>query len=120
MTATRYPTIRNCNFSSREDDRGRHVHEAILAADRGCEDCNLIGALDDLEATLADHAESDSEESMRLCREAEEAVESAFLAPVARHEERPVEGIGWYVYVGGQDAGGPFETEADALAHWQK
>jgi hypothetical protein len=40
-------------------------------------------------------------------------------AVVARHEERPVEGSGWYVYVGGQDAGGPFETEADALEAWQ-
>lgn len=75
-----YPTIRNCNFSSRHDDRGRHVREAVLAADRGCDDCDLIGALDDLEATLADHAESDSEESMRLCREAEAAVEAAVLA----------------------------------------
>lgn len=80
MTATKYLTIRNCNFASRHDDRGRHVREALTAADRGCEDCDMIGALDDLEATLADHAESDSEESMRLCREAEEAVEAAFLA----------------------------------------
>lgn len=75
-----WPTIRNCNFAARHDDRGRHVREALTAAGRGCEDCDLIGALDNLEATLADHAESDSEESMRLCREAEEAVESAFLA----------------------------------------
>lgn len=40
--------------------------------------------------------------------------------PVAVHEERPNDGTGWYVYVGGEDAGGPFETEADALAHWKK
>jgi hypothetical protein len=38
---------------------------------------------------------------------------------VARHEERDAEGTGWYVYVGGEDAGGPFETEADALEHWR-
>jgi hypothetical protein len=37
---------------------------------------------------------------------------------IARHEERPGEGTGWYVYVGGKDAGGPFETEADALESW--
>lgn len=37
----------------------------------------------------------------------------------ARLEERPSEGTGWYVYVDGQDAGGPFETEADALSAWQ-
>lgn len=30
-------------------------------------------------------------------------------------EERAEEGTGWYAYVNGQDAGGPFETEADAL-----
>jgi len=40
-------------------------------------------------------------------------------AAVARHEERDSEGAGWYVYVGGKDAGGPFETEADALEHWK-
>jgi hypothetical protein len=38
---------------------------------------------------------------------------------VARHEERASEGTGWYVYVNGKDAGGPFETEADALEHWR-
>ena len=37
----------------------------------------------------------------------------------AQLEERPVEGTGWYVYVGGQDAGGPFETEADAMENWK-
>ena len=42
------------------------------------------------------------------------------MTATARHESRPAEGTGWYVYVGGEDAGGPFETEADALAHWQK
>lgn len=86
-TKSRFPTIRNCNFSSREDDRGRHVREALTAADRGCEDCDLIGALDDLEATLADHAEDGSEESMRLCREAEEAVEAALLVINAAFNE---------------------------------
>lgn len=38
---------------------------------------------------------------------------------VARCEQRAVEGTGWYVYVRGVDAGGPFETEADALEHWR-
>lgn len=38
----------------------------------------------------------------------------------AQHESRPADGTGWYVYVDGEDAGGPFETEADALAHWDK
>ena len=42
------------------------------------------------------------------------------MTATAKHESRPNEGTGWYVYVGGEDAGGPFETEADALASWQK
>jgi len=41
-------------------------------------------------------------------------------AATARHEERPDKGTGWYVYVGGEDAGGPFETEADALESWKR
>jgi hypothetical protein len=39
---------------------------------------------------------------------------------IARHEERPDEGTGWYVYANGQDAGGPFETEDEALEHWSR
>lgn len=81
-----YPTIRNCNFATREDDLGRHVAEALAAADRGCDDCDLIGALDDLEATLIAHAESDSAESERACAEAEEAVEAALLTVNAAFE----------------------------------
>lgn len=38
---------------------------------------------------------------------------------VARHESRPSEGTGWYVYVCGADAGGPFPSEQDALCHWR-
>lgn len=75
-----YPTIRNCNFAAREDARGRHVADALAAADRGCEDCDLIGALDDLEATLKAHAESDSAEAEEACTDAEEAVAAAMLA----------------------------------------
>lgn len=74
-----YPVARNCNFSARKDDRGRHVCEALAAADSGCEDCDLIGALDDLEATLATHAESDSAEAEEATAKAEEAVEAALL-----------------------------------------
>ena len=84
---TTYPTIRNCNFATREDDRGRHVYEAMLAADRGCEDCDLIGSLDALEATLARHAESDSAEAEAACTEAEEDVEAAMLAVNASFED---------------------------------
>jgi hypothetical protein len=81
-----YPTIRNCNFAAREDDLGRHVAEALVASDRGCDDCDLIGALDGLEATLAVHAESDSAEAERACAEAEEAVEAALLVVNAAFE----------------------------------
>lgn len=75
-----YPTIRNCNFASREDDRGRHVYEALLAADRGCDDCDLIGALDALENTLEHNAECGSAEAEEACIDSEEAVEAAILA----------------------------------------
>lgn len=82
-----YPTIRNCGFSTRDDDRGRHVYEALAAADRGCEDCDLIGALNDLEETLKLHAESTLAEDMDACDEAEEAVESALLTVNAACEK---------------------------------
>jgi hypothetical protein len=75
----RWPTIRNRNYSDREDDLGRHVLEAIAAADRGCVDCDLIGTLDDLEQTLALHAESTLAEEMAACDDAEEAVEARLL-----------------------------------------
>ena len=85
--AKRWPTIRNCNLSSREDDRGRHAWEAVVAADRGCEDCDLVGSLDELEAVLARHAESDSAEAEQACTAAEEAVEAALLAIHAAFEK---------------------------------
>jgi len=46
-------------------------------------------------------------------------VSQATAGVTARLEEREVEGTGWYVYVNGRDAGGPFETEADALSVWK-
>lgn len=33
----------------------------------------------------------------------------------AKHEQRKDEGTGWFVYEDGEDKGGPFETESDAL-----
>ena len=81
-----WPTIRNCNFSSREDDRGRHVYEALVAADRGCEDCDLVGSLDALEATLKHNAERGSAEAEEACIQAEEDVEAAMLAVNAAFE----------------------------------
>lgn len=85
--AKRWPTIRNCNFATRRDDLGRHVYDAIVAADRGTEDCDLVGALDGLEAVLASHAERDNAESERACTEAEEAVEAAMLVINAAFEK---------------------------------
>jgi hypothetical protein len=82
-----YPTIRNCNFSTRKDDTGRHVNEALAAFDRGCRDCDLVGALDELEATLAMHAESTLAEEMEACTDAEEAVEAALLTINAAFED---------------------------------
>lgn len=86
VRTVRWPTIRNCNFSTREDDRGRHVYEALLAADRGCDDCDLIGALDALENTLEHNAERGSAEAEEACIDCEEAVEAALLAISAAFE----------------------------------
>lgn len=74
-----WPTIRNCNFASRDDERGRIVLDAVKTADSGCDDCNLIGSLDALEAVLARHAESDSAEADEACTEAEDDVVAALL-----------------------------------------
>jgi hypothetical protein len=79
--AARWPTIRNCNFSTRDDVRGQHIWEAIVNVfELGCDDADLLATLDDLEAVLVEHAESDSETSEKACTEAEESVEGEYLS----------------------------------------
>jgi hypothetical protein len=76
MTAT-YPTIRNSNYQTLDDPLSKAVVSALRLADQGCVDCDLLGALDDLETTLADHAGSDSEFATAACLYAEDAVAAA-------------------------------------------
>jgi hypothetical protein len=76
--AARFPTIHNCNFSTRDDVRGGEVWSAIVDVfEQGCDDEEVLDALESLEETLAAHAESDSETSVMACEEAEESVQAA-------------------------------------------
>jgi hypothetical protein len=77
MNATTYPTIRNSNYATLPDVLSQAVVTALRMVDQGNVDCDLLGALDDLESTLADHGGSDSEFSTAACIYAEEAVLAA-------------------------------------------
>jgi hypothetical protein len=86
-TKTRYPVLRNCNLSSRTDDRGSMVLAAIQWADDGRLDANIsdeeavLDALDDLEETLADGAgERDDAAAASACAAAEERVATLLRA----------------------------------------
>lgn len=76
-----YPIISNCNFESRDDARGKAIHAARLALEAGLSaDSDLLDAMDSLEDTLAEHAESSDVDSVDACRAAEREVERAYLA----------------------------------------
>ncbi len=77
--STTYPTIRNSNYGT-QDTLSLAVVSALRLADQGCVDCDLLGALDDLESTLADYGGSDSEFAKAVCIYAEEAVMAAVEA----------------------------------------
>jgi len=73
---TAYPIIANCNYESADDTT---IHTIRKAVDAGLtENANLIEALDSLEETLTEHAESDSEVSVKACHNAEAAVLAAW------------------------------------------
>jgi len=78
--STTYSTIRNCNYATLDDALSQAVVTALRLADQGCVDCDLLGSLDELETTLADHAGSDSELSVAACLYAEDAVAAAVEA----------------------------------------
>jgi hypothetical protein len=65
MTKT-YPVIRNSNYGT-QDDRSLAVVAALRLVDQGCVDCDLLGAMDDLEATLKQYATDDSEYARVAC-----------------------------------------------------
>jgi hypothetical protein len=64
-TKTPYPVIRNCNFTTREDDRGRLVLQAVQWSEGGrlCWEVDdeeaVLDALDDLEETIHDRTSYD-------------------------------------------------------------
>jgi len=80
---TDYPVTHNCNLSTREDDRGQRVWQAVQMADAGRFDADdrdeqhLLDCLDRLEEVLAEFATDESAEAKNSCRAAEEAVAGA-------------------------------------------
>jgi hypothetical protein len=81
MTTTDYPTMHNCNLSTREDETGRLVRQALEWADAGKLDQHdrgeraVLDALESLEELLAGGAgERDDAASLSACTAAEEVV----------------------------------------------
>lgn len=69
--------------TDRTTDRGQSILDAVDAVTHGYVGTDgLIAALDMLEKTLYEYAERDDAEAMRIYREAEEAVESAWTPAV--------------------------------------
>lgn len=83
MTKTDYPVTHNCNLSTREDDRGQRVWQAVQMADAGKfdehdrDERHLLDCLERLEEVLEEFAADDSAEAGNTCRAAEEAVAKA-------------------------------------------
>jgi hypothetical protein len=83
MTKTDYPVTHNCNLSTREDDRGQRVWQAVQMADAGKfdqrdrDERHLLDCLERLEEVLEEFATDDSAEAGNTCRAAEEAVAEA-------------------------------------------
>ena len=69
---TNYPIIANCNYESATDTT---IHQIRLAIDAGLtDDGDLLGAMEILEETCAEHAESYSEAADKACAWAEARV----------------------------------------------
>lgn len=78
-----YTTIRNCNFAPREDVVGQTIHAARKAVEAGLTtDADLIDAMDELESTLTEYADSGSAIAVEACRDAESAVIIAYTQDV--------------------------------------
>lgn len=69
-----YPIIKNCNF-----ERDDEILKAVKAVEKGwTQDDDLISALDSLEETLTEHADSEYVNSVNACREAESRVRERY------------------------------------------
>ena len=81
MSKPMYPITANCNFESRGDAAGQAIHNACKAVESGrVTSADLIEAMEFLEETLTDHADSGSTVSVELCAKAEAAVVAAYNA----------------------------------------
>ena len=80
---TDYPVTHNCNLSTRDDDRGQLVWQAVQMADAGKfdrddrDDRHMLDCLEQLEEVLAEFATDESAEAKNVCRTEEEAVTEA-------------------------------------------
>lgn len=75
---TTYGIICNCNYESSDNASDKLILRAAKAAEAGRVDsAELTEALDALEEALAEHADSGSERSVKLCQQAEDAVVAA-------------------------------------------
>jgi hypothetical protein len=86
MKKTDYPVTHNCNLSTREDDRGQRVWQAVQMADAGKfdehdrDERHLLDCLERLEEVLEEFAADSDAEAGNTCRAAEEAVAEALKA----------------------------------------
>jgi hypothetical protein len=78
MTKT-FPVIRNCNYQSPDNDRAEAVLAALRLVDQGCVDCDLLGAMDDLEQVLSgDNAATEAIAYEQCVADAVQKINEAF------------------------------------------
>jgi len=78
MTKT-YLVIRNCNYQATDNDRAEAVLAALRLVDQGCVDCDLLGAMDDLEQVLSgDNAATDAMAYEQCVADAVQTINKAF------------------------------------------
>lgn len=73
-----WPQIRFFGYELREDSTGAAVQAALELTDKDCNDCDLHGALDNLEAVLEQHSALLDRQSTARVEQAEANVAEAF------------------------------------------
>jgi hypothetical protein len=77
-----YPVIRNCNYQTPDNDRAEAVLAALRLVDQGCVDCDLLGAMDDLEQVLSgDNAATEAMAYEEAVADAVHKINGAFHQP---------------------------------------
>ena len=112
---TDYPVTHNCNLSTREDDRGQRVWQAVQMADAGRfdqhdrDERHLLDCLERLEDVLEEFSADDSAEAGNTCRAAEDAVAQALRQTRV-----------WFLATfRGERYDAPQTRDAVALCEWQ-